>query len=351
MTGLTKVAITARKAIRYGIFFIIFISVGKIFLDISIAAYKKIFPAPPPAPTVKFGTLTKIPFPVNGISAKLNYTLETPEGGFPTNIPTQAKVYFMPKINANLLSLDVAKQKAKALGFPNDPEQLSDTLYKFTNSNYPTTLTMNIVTGTFSISYDLASDRSPLDIKPPVAEIAASEFRSFLSAADILPEDLEGPTTHEFFKLSDGKLAPALSLSESDVVKVNLFRKKYDELPSVTGNPIEGNVWAIVSGSGTKEQKLIASEYHYYGVDESQYSTYPIKTPEQAYSELTNGTAFLADLGLNKDGDSLKIRRIYLAYFDPEEPSDFYQPVYVFEGDNGFIAYTPAVTSDYYESK
>lgn len=343
-------AIGARKTIRYGIYFIIFISVGKIVLDLSISVYKKVFPSPPPPPTVKFGTLTKIPFPKNDITAKFSYALETPEGGLPTNIPTQSKVYFMPKSNPNLLSLDVSKEKARAMGFPNDPEQLSDTLYKFTNPNFPTTLTMNIVTGTFSVSYDLAADRSPLDQKPPVAEIAASDLRSTLSAGDILPKDLDGPTTHAFFKLSDGKLVPALSLSESDVVKVNLFRKKYDELPSVTGNPNEGNVWAIISGSNTKEQKIIASEYHYYSVDESQFSTYPIKTPTEAYEELTSGAAFIADVGLNKDGDSLKIRRIYLAYFDPEESSDFYQPVYVFEGDNGFAAYTPAVTNDYYSS-
>lgn len=348
MTGLTKVAIGARKTIRYGLYFIIFISLGKILLDLSISVYKRIFPSPPPPPTVKFGTLSVIPFPKNGITAKLSYILETPEGGLPTTIPTQAKVFFMPKTNANLLALDVAKEKARAMGFTNDPEQLSDTLYKFTHQNFPTSLTMNIITGTFSISYDLASDRTPLDLKPHVAEVAASEFRSTLSAGSILPKDLDGPTTHSFFKLSDGKLVPALSLSESDVVKVNLFRKKYDELPSMTGDPNEGNVWAIMSGSQTREQKIIASEYHYYSVDESQFSTYPIKTPTQAYEELANGSAFIADLGLNKDGDSVKIRRIYLAYFDPEEPTDFYQPIYVFEGDNGFVAYTPAVTVDYY---
>ncbi len=348
MTGLTRVAISSRKAIRYGLYFIIFVSIGKIFLDISISAYKKIFPSPPPPPTVKFGTLTSIPFPKNDIKPKLSYTLETPEGGLPTNIPTQAKVFFMPKVNANLLSLDVAKEKAKSLGFVDEPQQQSDTLYKFTNPSFPTALTMNIVTGTFSISYDLTADRSPLELKPPVAEVAASDFRSALSGGNILPKDLEGPTTHEFFKLSDGKLVTALSLSESDVIKVNLFRKKYDDLPSVTGNPNESNVWAIISGSQTREQKIIASEYHYYEVDETQFSTYPIKTPQDAFNELGSGGGFIADLGLNKDGDSLKIRRMYLAYFDPEDPSDFFQPIYVFEGDNGFTAYLPAVTPDYY---
>jgi hypothetical protein len=348
MTSLTQIAITARKAIRYTILLIVFIIVGKFLLDAGTTIYRKIYPAPPPVPTVKFGKLTKIPFPDNGSQAKLTYVLETPTGGLPTDIPTQAKVYFMPKVNPNLLSLDTAKATASALGFGSNAQQISDTIYNFVNPNFPSTLQMNIVTGTFSISYNLASDRSPISLKPPVTEVAASEFRSVLSGANVLPDDLTGPVTSNFLKLSGGQLVSALSLSESDVIKINLFRENYDNLPSVTGNPNQANVWAIISGSQTPSQQIIAAEYHYYPVDGSQFSTYPIKTPAEAFSELQAGSAFIANLGVNKDGDTLKIRRIYLAYFDPDSETEFYQPIYVFEGDNGFVAYLPAVTPDYY---
>lgn len=349
MTSLTQIAIKARRAIRYTIFGIIFLIVGKFVLDAGVALYLKIFPPAPPSPTIKFGQLTKISFPKMTTIPKLTYTLETPQGGLPTDIPTQAKVFFMPKPSSSLLALDIAKERAKAMGFTSGPIAESETIYKFTNPDFPAMIEMNIISGTFSVSYDLSADRSPIALKPPVAEVAASEFRSMLSAANILPEDLSGPTTHVFYKLASGQLATALSLSESDVVKVNLFRKNYDDLPSMTANPNEGNVWAIVSGSTTREQQIIASEYHYYAVDETQFSTYPIKTPAEAFAQLQAGAAFIADIGLNKDGDTLKIRRIYLAYFDPEVESDFFQPVYVFEGDNGFMAYLPAVTANYYE--
>lgn len=348
MTSLTRIAIVARKAIRYTIFAIIFLIVGKFLLDAATAVYLQIFPPGPPPPTIKFGKLTKINFPDNNITARLTYTLETPTGGLPTDIPTQAKIYFMPKPASNLLALDTAKEKAKALGFSGDPVQESNTLYKFPNANYPSVLEMNIITGTFSISYDLAADRSPIATKPPDAEVAASDFRSALSSANILPDDLSGPTTHEFFKLASGKLETALSLSDSDMVKVNLYRKNYDNFPAMTPNPNESNVWAIVSGSNAQGQQIIAAEYHYYPVDETQYSTYPIITPTEAFAQLQANQAYIADLGTNKDGDSLKIRRIYLAYFDPDIEADFYEPIYVFEGDNGFIAYYPAVSPTYY---
>jgi len=348
MTGLTKIAITARKVIRYTVYFIIFLTVGKIVLDLSINIYRKAFPSPPPPPTVKFGKLTKIPFPEASTSTQLTYVLETPEGGLPTNISMQTKVFFMPRVNPNLLSLDVAKEKAKALEFTSDPIQESDTLYKFKNPNFPSIMEVNIITGIFSISYDLSTDRTPIDQKPPVPEVAASEFRGALSNANVLPDDLTGITTHDFFKLTNNGLTPSLSLSESDVVRVNLFRKNYNNLPSLTAKPNEANVWAIIGGSNNHEQQIIAAEYHYHPVDESQFSTYPIKTPSDAFNELESGSAYIADLGLNKNGDTLKIRRVYLAYFDPKEVSDFFQPIYVFEGDNGFLAYVPAVTYDYY---
>lgn len=348
MTALTNISITSRKVIRYGIYLIVFLIVGRIFLNVGISVYKKLFPAPPPAPTVKYGKLSKIPFPQNGITAKLTYTLETADGSLPTNIPTQAKIYFMPKTSANLLSLDAAKSKAEALGFTSNEQQVSETIYRFKSPNFPSTFQMNIISETFSVSYDLAADKSPLDYRPPVAEVAATNFKSFLTEANMLPGDLSGTITHDFLKINNGQLVSAMSLSEANFVKVNLFRKNYDDLPAMTGNPNQANVWAIVSGANNEGQKIIASEYHYHAVDETQFSTYPIKTPSEAFTELQNGQGFIASLGLNKDGDNLKIRHIYLAYFDPDTITEYYQPIYVFEGDNGFIAYLPAVTSDYY---
>lgn len=348
MTSLTRVSIVARKIIRYSVFFLVFLIVGRIFLNVGVSIYRKIFPPAPPAPTVKFGRLPKIPFPENSVTTKLSYVLETPEGGLPTTISTQAKVFFMPKANSNLLSLDVAKEKAKALGFTSEAIPLSDTIYKFMTKDSYSALQMNIITGNFSISYNLAANSAPLNNRPQVAEIAAARLRSILSSANVLPADLTGATLHEYLKLSEGKLVSALSLSEASVVKINLFRKDYDKLPSVTGSPNQANVWAIMAGSSEQAQQIIAAEYHYYAVDESQSSTYPVKTPEAAWNEFINGKAFIASIGVNKDGDTVKVRRVYLAYFDPAIMTEFYQPIYVFEGDNGFSAYLPAVTSDYY---
>jgi len=71
-----------------------------------------------------------------------------------------------------------------------------------------------------------------------------------------------------------------------------------------------------------------------------------LKTAQVAFEDLKVGKGYIANIGLNKDG-KVVIRRIYLAYFDPNIPSSFYQPVIVFEGDRSFLAYVPAITDAY----
>ena len=104
----------------------------------------------------------------------------------------------------------------------------------------------------------------------------------------------------------------------------------------------------MVSGSNERNKQVIAGQFHYFPVDESQSSTYPLKAAQAAWDELNSGGAYVASVGINKDGDNVKIRRIYLGYYDAGTPNEFFQPIVVFEGDRGFIAYLPAVTVEFY---
>ncbi len=148
-------------------------------------------------------------------------------------------------------------------------------------------------------------------------------------------------------------MVEAISQSEANLIKVNLYREEYgpqdNTLPNVTLDPKEANVWFMLTGSG-KNQKIIAGEYHHFEIDTEKQSTYPIKTAQQAWNDLQEGKGFVASLGNNPD-NVITIRKVYLAYFDPAQYTQFYQPVVVFEGDNGFVAYVPAVTDEFYGSE
>lgn len=353
--NLTTLAVTTRKIVRYSIYFLIFFAIARIIFGIGISVYRRLVPPKEEPPTVGFSKLTKIPFPDNDTALPaLEFKIETSTGELPT-FPDRMSVYFMPQPSSNLFSADLAKQKATALGFTSEPQELSTTLYRFPHPSLPSNLEINIVTGNFSISYNLASDPSPLTDLPPAPEVAKSTVKNILTAALSYTTDLDGPVTHEFLKVEGQNLVSALSLSEANLIKINLFRKALDEkgeYPNVTAKPSQSNVWFILSGAKDfdKAKQMIAAEYRFFPIDKEKKETYPIKSSSQSLEDLKNGKAYIASLGLNPDG-KITIRKIYLAYYDPGVSAQFLEPVVVFEGDRGFVAYTPAVTEDYYSEE
>ena len=347
MATLTEASIASRKGIRYTIYAIICLIIARGLILTGIGIYKKIFPAPPTPPTVAFGKLTKLPFPERQ-KVNLSFSLETPEGSLPT-FSDQAKVYFMPKLASNLLSLDFAQDKANRLGFNIDPQQTTESLYRFFHKTSPSTLETNIVTGSFSLSYDLNVDPAPLSVKPPLPEIARNSIKTFLSGAGLYPKDLEtGKFESKYLKTQSGGFIPANSLSDANLIRIDLFRSDYDSLPVVTQTTGEGNVWFMVSGIKERGKEVIAGEYYYFPVDETQVATYPIKTADSVWQEFTSGNYYTASTGTTAEGDAIKIRKIYIAYYDAGKYTEFFQPVFVFVGDKDFVGYIPAVTSDYY---
>ncbi|HWA52134.1 MAG TPA: hypothetical protein VG895_03720 [Patescibacteria group bacterium] len=351
MASLTQTAILTRKIVRYGIYLIIFLIVGRVVLGLLIGVAQNLFPAPPPSPTIAFGKLPSLPFPTNKDIPSLTYTIQTPDGQMPSVATkdwlSQAKVYYMPSERPDLLDLDNTKSLASNMGFSSNQNEITPTIYQFTNPSNPSSIQINIVNQTFSIGYNLNSDSSPLSARPPAAGDAAGTAKNFLNSSIGLPDDLSGPVTQEYLKVQNKQLVSALSLSDANLTKINLFRKDYDDLPAVTQQPGTANVWFIISGDTDQGKQIIGAQYYYYPVDTTQFSTYPLITSDQALKNLQSGQGFVANLGQNQNG-KITIRRIYLAYFDPQSPTQFYQPVAVFEGDNGFVAYVPAVTSTYY---
>jgi hypothetical protein len=349
MTNLTRISIITRKSIRYFIYSVIGIILIRAAILTSIKIYRHFYPAPPPAPTVSFGKLPALPFPKRDVPQDLSFSLQTPTGELPS-LPLTSKVYYMPRPSSQLLSLDEAKTKASNLGYDPDGIEVTQTVYSFKKENVPSELRISIVTGVFSVSYNLTQDPKPLEKRPFAPEVSASKARSFLSSADLFAKDLTGPTVPEPVKLQEQKIIGAASLSEANFVKVNFFRKSYDDLPSVTPDVSESNVWLIISGDQDRDKQIMACEYHYFPVDETQSATYPIKTAEAAFEELKAQKGFIATIGSleNVENKNITIRRVYLGYYDAGVPTDFFQPVVVFEGDNNFVAYVPAVTADYY---
>ncbi len=353
MASLTEVAITSRKVIRYSVYAVVLIIVGRLTLTTGISIYQRLFPPPPPPPTVAFGKLPFLPMPEKTPVTGLSFMLETPTGNLP-EFPNQIPVYFMPSPVSSLNALDKAKDIAGALGFNKESGKIVvenvPNVYVFTKNNSTSNLTINIITGVWSISRDLRSEPSLVSNQAPPPENAIQTAQSTLRLPGQQTADMTGEPRTQLLKLESGSLVSAVSLSEANITKVNLFRKAFGpegEYPSVTAEfPDQANVWFLLSSTGIPG--IIAGEYHYFPIDEKTLGTYPTITAQQAWDQLTAGNAYITNIGNNSANSQITIRRVYLGYFDPGQYAQFYQPVAVFEGDNEFAAIVPAITPEYY---
>jgi hypothetical protein len=344
---LTSAAFYSRKTIKYGFLFLLVLIFGRVAWTSGTAIYKKIFPPPPAPPTVAFGKLPTLPFPDKPGLPTYTFTLQTPTGEFP-KVPTTIPVYFMPQRPVTFLGLDEARTLARTLGYNKAPYSLTETIYRFEREGSASVLDVNTVNKTFSVSYNLEESPELLSTRPDSNQQALDAVKYFLEPGSLYTEELlKGEKTYQYFKAQPPELAETVSLSEANFIRVNLFRTKLDELPIMTPEKSKANVWFLISGDTSRDKQIVAGEYHYFPIDKTKFSTYPIKTAQAAWDELSQGRGYVAQQSSN-NVTQIVIRRVYLGYYDSGLPQGFLQPIYVFEGDNNFAGYVPAVTDQYY---
>ena len=104
--------------------------------------------------------------------------------------------------------------------------------------------------------------------------------------------------------------------------------------------------YVLVSSSTENKNKVIEAQYKFWPIATDNFGTYPIRSSAEAWQEVLDGNGVVASYGQNPLDTVIIIRRIYLAYYDSGMPDNYLQPIFVFSGDNGFAAYTPAIVKD-----
>lgn len=346
MNSLTQVAYVSRRIIKYGGVGLIGLMVLWWGLVAAVKAYQEAHP-PYVAPSVRYGVLPKIVFPEKKFEKK-NFVAELPNDKFPS-FKDQANVYVIYRSNSVLGALEANKKTASLMGFNSEPVEKMTGVYQFTDSIGNRSLSMNVLESSFKMSYPYLQDQllqNPEDM--PTKEEAISMAKNYLEQADKFSTDLqEGEQKTSFWKISFSGLESVGALSEANIIRVDFFRKKLDGETDVLSSEVgRASVSVLVSGSSVATKKIVEVNYQHVDVDSSaaSASTYPIKTPEEAFADLQSGNYWPANDTLAKD---VKIRKIYLAYFEPINLTQFLQPIYVFEGDGNFVAYVSAITDKY----
>jgi len=349
MTTLGETAIVARKAIKYGGIALVFLIIGRVILTASVAYWKSIHPDPPPPPDVKFGKLPKLEFPQRE-QPTLQYALETRTGGLPSNLPTQYKVFFMPIKKPSLLAYDSAKSIANRLDFIQEPKKLSETDYRWdTLEPVNSSLTFNIITGAFVLNRKWQED--PTYLTPTVYYSdaqAAERVYNLLSTVELLPQDIkEGTYTVQPLKADKDQIVSAVSLSQAHFVQVNLYRAQVDKVDVVSPRSDRGLITAILALQREDDKQFVNLDYNYYPVEQDTSAVYPLIGVAEAWKRLQAGQAYI--VAAKATAAIVTVRDVSLKYYDADSPQQFLQPVYVFSGDENFVAYVPAVADAWVE--
>ena len=350
MASLSETAKATQTAIKIGVVVVLVAIVTPFSLRMLGALYRAINPPPPPAPTVGFGKLPQLEFPDSSVDG-LSFSLETVGGEIPS-MADSAKVYLIRFPRSGFLDIDRAKQKAASLGFVLEPEKITDVVYRWTRTSpLAAVLDLDTVDDSFEMNVSWETDPGFLSEQlAPTEAQAITEAKGLLKSGQFLRSDLDnGVAKTQFLAYKGGKLVDVLSLSEADFVEVDLFRASIIQDQRVfevtTPDPDKGVAEVLISSSRGQGRRVVSASYRYTNVEYEQFQTYPVISGGQAWQLLQQGYGYVASYPEN--GDAAVVRRVKFGYYDSLDDQKFMQPIYIFEGDEGFVAYVPAVNPEY----
>jgi hypothetical protein len=344
MLTLSDASYDTKEVLKWGGLIIAGLVVFIVIIRMLLVVKEMIFPTPPPKPTVLFGKLEPQVFPKNVTSQTLTYSINTLSGYLPA-LPIQAKVYTIQSYTPDLLGLSTAKQAVGQAGFTQTPTKLSDTLYSWTDpnaTNISRRLTMNIVDYYFNLTTNYESNPTLTSGQGlPNQTNAINAAQGLLASLNSLPPDIDQTKTQtNLLIFKNGALATALGPSDAQVINVVFHQQDIDTLPIYYEDPNSSNINVLLGSNGT-----VLSANYIHQVATANFSTYPIKTVQQAFDELKQGKGYIATY--YGGPTNIAINNVFLAYYIGSQPQQYLMPIIVFAKDNNFYAYVPAVTDEW----
>lgn len=318
-----------------------------IFFLIKLTAFVKeiISPTQPPAPEAKFGKLSPINFP-QGIKRNFKYSIDTISGELPVFSQDRINVYKIGVEEPDILAVEKMNTRLSQLGFSSKPEQLSDTVYRWQDSNtLLKSLVLNVYRGEFILTTNFLLDQTLLfSNNIPTDEEATAMAKNFLETLSMYPPDLDENKTKAIrLSVKNGAISEATSISNTKLISVYFFQKDIDGLPIVYPIGNKSTINITIAGGGF-DKEIIDARYFYQKItDES--SEYSIITAEDAFEKLKKGEAYIVSFDLEKS--DVVIKNVYLGFYLGKNIQKYLMPVVIFEGTNNFIAYVSAITDEW----
>lgn len=344
MLTLHKATEYTKMLVKWGI-----ISIAAIFILIfvyraSVSIKEYFYPTPPPPTTVSFGKLPPVSFPILPSAKSLTYSIDTLTGNLPA-FTDRVTIYKIVVNEPNLLAFKRAKERISKIGFNTPGTALNNTLYRWNdvgNNSLSRSILLDIQTFDFTLSSTfLTNSAIRASENLPNEKDVQSLAQSFLSNISSFPDDIELEKTKiTLLSIKNSSVVPATSLSNTELIRVDFFQKDVDKLPIYYPNPPYSTMNVFVAGGDTSAQ-IVESHFSHRFVDTATSATYPIKTADEAFSELQKGDAYITS---SPDSESqISIKNVSLGYYLSDKNPEYLMPIVVFRGDNGFYAYVSAI--------
>jgi hypothetical protein len=352
MANLTEISIGTRKFfIWIGILTVIYIIIQFLF-NLGITYWKNTHPAAPILPNSKFGKLPRLTFPNDATtSAGIVFALENIEGAPPITTAS-ALIYSMPKKQMSILTDDRANKFAVQIGFTVKGEPLNPSYYYYTDpKDNLRTMLLDIINLNYEIKYDYKTNPDKIFSieKFTGKEAAINEVKTYLSGSRLFDSSILNGITKADLLIYDKQskiFNPTNDIKAANAMRINYFRENLNNWKILPPNFVRSYNYVLLTPSKTVKYLEISNTF--WPIDFNDYGEYPLKSSDQAWKELNEGLGIIANLG-NNSRDKITLRNIYLAYYDSEDPQGYLQPIFVFEGDNEFAAYVPAVSPEWVE--
>lgn len=287
--------------------------------------------------------------PETGTSGMFSYTIDTLDGTTNVeNATSAAEVFFLQKPSATFGFLDEIYSMAKNVGIDTEitKHTLVERLATFDDGRRKIVIDID----TFNFSYEYYLDRDEELFQKDLGTLAQSienSGSSFLNKVRKYNQDLSRGKRNIIYLRYDKEaktITPLESVEGANMVEVDYYRPDIDIYPVVTRSYYNSQNYVI----GTPKKnglEVVKAQIKYFAQSEDQIGIYPLRSTDQAFEDLKGGKGIVISSS-QPDGE-VKIKKVFLAYYDPDVYQEYMQPVYVFLGENKFVAYVTAVTDEY----
>lgn len=308
-------------------------------------------------PTVfdtKFNKITAPIIPQSKSPKSYKFVLDTIDGTTKMETATSAaKIYFIPKRSGSFGYLSQIYQMAKNVGIDTDKTDYvkTDTTAKFDDGKR--SLSVDITN--YNFTYDFIINKGE-DInfgmkETPLDGTLTNSAVSFLTTIWRYPIDFAQSQQHIIYLTFNTETKQISTLENgigANMAEIDFYRPDVDGMPVVTSSYYNSPHYVLFAYD-INGLKVVRAQVKYFEASMDQSGLYPIKTSDQAWADLQKGVGYV--VSSNKPDGQIAVKKIVLAYFDPDVYQEYLQPVYVFLGDDKFAAYVPAVTDEYIQVK